>query len=284
MHGGGQRQLRSQQRGVRQSGAVHIGDVDLRPGLFGATPVGGQFPGGIESGATLVSRDDLPQRPRGRRVVLLDVVGDHPGGQHLGPQGLQRVPHHLDPARWRPVLVALVELGRHRLLQQLVEGGGLQVVAPVLVGHAVRRRDLPAVLAVVPLVPPAVSDGEVQPAVQRALHPRRSAGLQRPQRVVQPDVAAPVEQPRHRHVVIGQEGDPVPHLGAVGEPHHLLDQRLAAVVGGVRLTGDDRLHRPLLIEQQPFQPSRVAQHQGQPLVRRNPPGEPHGEHIGIECC
>ena len=68
----------------------------------------------------------------------------------------------------------------------------------------------------------------------------------------------------------------------VGEPHHLLDQRLAAVVGRVRLAGHDQLDRPLLVEQQPFQAVRVAQHQGQPLVGRHPPGEPDGQHVGIE--
>ena len=46
----------------------------------------------------------------------------------------------------------------------------------------------------------------------------------------------------------------MPDLGLIGEPHHLLDQRLATVVGGVRLARDDQLHRPLLVEQQ--RPSR----------------------------
>jgi hypothetical protein len=40
----------------------------------------------------------------------------------------------------------------------------------------------------------------------------------------------------------------VTHLGAVGELNHLLDQRLAAVVGGVGLAGDDQLDRLFLVE------------------------------------
>src|SRR3546814_1150220 len=59
------------------------------------------------------------------------------------------------------------------------------------------------------LVPPAVADGEVEPAVESRLHPRRAARLQRPQRVVQPDVAAPVEVAGHADVVAGQERDAV---------------------------------------------------------------------------
>ena len=72
----------------------------------------------------------------------------------------------------QPALVAVVEPRRHRALDQLVERRGLQVVAAVGVVDAVRGRDRPAVLAVVPLVPPAVEDREVQAAVQRRLHAR----------------------------------------------------------------------------------------------------------------
>src|SRR3712207_8642010 len=67
--------------------------------------------------------------------------------------------------------------------------------------------------------------------------------LQRPQRVVQPDVAAPVEVAGHADVVAGQERDPVPDLRVVGELHHLLDQLLAAVVGRVALAGDRKSTR-----------------------------------------
>jgi len=91
-----------------------------------------------------------------------------------------------------------------------------------------------------------------------------------------------VEVARHADVVVGQERDPVPHQRVVGEAHHLLHQRLAAVVGRMRLAGDHHLHGPIRIEQQPGQPLRIAQHQRQPLVRRNPPREADRQHIGIE--
>lgn len=74
----------------------------------------------------------------------------------------------------------------------------------------------------------------------------------------------------------------MPHLRPVREPHHLLDQRLAAVVGRVRLAGDDQLNRAFLVEQEAFQPAGIAQHQCQPLVRRDSPGEADREHIRIE--
>ncbi|CFR77272.1 Uncharacterised protein [Mycobacterium tuberculosis] len=72
-------------------------------------------------------------------------------------------------------------------------------------------------------------------------------------------------------------------LRPVGEPHHLLDQRFAPVVGRVRLPSHYQLDRPLFVEQQLLEPIGIAQHQRQPLVGRDPPGEADGEHIRIEC-
>src|SRR5262245_30668131 len=77
---------------------------------------------------------------------------------------------HLQPAVRQPVAVGLVEQRRHDLLQQVVQGGGLQLVAAGGVGHVVGRQDLPAVLVVEPLIPPAVPYRQVQAAVQRGLH------------------------------------------------------------------------------------------------------------------
>ena len=181
-----------------------------------------------------------------------------------------------------PVGVDVVEPRRDLVLDQVVERVGLEVVTPVLVVDAVGRRDRPAVVAVVPLVPPAVEDREVEPAVERGLHAGRAARLVGAQRVVQPDVAAGVERLRHRDVVVGQEHDAVPHLGVVGEPDDLLDQLLAAVVGGVRLAGDDQLDRALGVQQQPLEPLGVAQHQRQPLVRRHAAREADRQHVGVE--
>ena len=64
----------------------------------------------------------------------------------------------------------------------------------------------------------------------------------------------------------------MPDGGVVGEPHDLLHEPFTAVVGRVRLAGDDDLHRTVRVEQDRPQPRRVAQHQGQPLVGRRPAG------------
>ena len=74
----------------------------------------------------------------------------------------------------------------------------------------------------------------------------------------------------------------MPDRRVVGELDHLLDEPLAVVVGRVRLAGDDELDRPLRVQQQAAQPLGVAQHQGEPLVRRHPAGEPDGEDVRVE--
>ncbi len=74
----------------------------------------------------------------------------------------------------------------------------------------------------------------------------------------------------------------MPDLGVVGEADDLLDQLLAAVVGRVRLAGDDQLDRPLGVQQQRLEPLGVAQHQRQPLVRRHAAREADRQHVGVE--
>ena len=87
---------------------------------------------------------------------------DHPLGLDLGPERAQRVPDPLHPAQRDAVRVPVVEQRRHRLAEQVVQGRGLELVPAAGVGHAVGRRDGPAVAAVVPLVPPAVPDRQVE--------------------------------------------------------------------------------------------------------------------------
>ena len=215
-------------------------------------------------------------------VELADVVADHPGREHLGAQRLQRVADHLQPPRRDSGGVDVVEPRGDLVLDQVVERGGLEVVTSVDVLHAVGGRDRPAVLAVVPLVPPAVEHREVQSAVERRLHAGGAAGLIGAQRVVEPDVAARVEGLGHGDVVVGQEDDAVPDLGVVGEPDDVLDELLAAVVGRVRLAGDHQLDGALGVEQQPLEPLGVAHHQRQALVRRCTPREAHGQHVGVQ--
>ena len=226
---------------------VDVEDPHARPGSQHAVAPGRQIAGAGGSPRPTSAFE----ASRGGRVQLLHVVAHHPRGERPSGRAISSVWRTICTHRVGHALaVAVVEARRDALLDQLVQRVRLEVVAAVVVADAVGRRDRPAVLAVVPLVPPAVEDGEVQRAVERGLHARRAARLERAQRVVQPDVHAPVEVARHRDVVVGQEGDAVAHRRVVGEAHHLLDELLAAVVGGVALAGDHDLHRAVRMQQQ----------------------------------
>ena len=191
-------------------------------------------------------------------------------------------PDATHPLERHAVGVALVVARRDPVLEQLVERGRLEGVALAGVARGIRRRDDPAVVVAGVLGPPAVEDRQVERAVHRGLHARRAARLERTQRVVQPHVAARVEQLGHAHVVVGQEHDALAQLGLLRELHELLDEALALVVGGVRLAGDHELHGPLGVREDRLQPLGVAEHEREALVRRHAAGEPDRQRVGVE--
>ena len=233
---------------------------------------GGQ---GVPVGARLLVRN-----PSGH-IEFEGVVADHARREHLGTEHRESVADHLHPARRHAVLACVVQ--RHDgLLEQRVQSLGLEVVATILVVHTFGRRNCPTVFAVGHLVPPPVEDRQVESAVERRLHPRRSARLHGTYRIVEPHVAACVDVSRHRDVVIGEEDDAVAQFGILGELHDLLDERLAAVVGRMRLTRDDELHRPFRIGEDPAHPVWVTQHQRQSLVGGRPSREADGQRVGVE--
>lgn len=117
---------------------------------------------------------------RGRCVQRLDVRAQHPLGQHLGAQPGEGLADHLHPAARDSAGRPVVEAGGDVVLDQAVERGGLDVVAPLLVvgRRAVRAGDGPAEVRLVPLVPPAVEHRQVEAPVERGLHAAGAARLQ----------------------------------------------------------------------------------------------------------
>ena len=166
---------RAEQGSVGQTGCVDVAHPHRRPGLVHLRPESGEFAGPGE----VVVRHRVARDGR-RRVELLGVVAHHARGQDLWPQGMQRVANHLHPSGRNPVWPHVVELGHHHVLEQLVQCGCLEIVAPDFIGDAVRCRDGPSVLVVGHLIPPSVEDGQVQPTVECRLHARGTARLHRP--------------------------------------------------------------------------------------------------------
>ena len=75
-------------------------------------------------------------------------------------------------------------------------------------------------------------------------HAARAGSLERPARVIQPNVAAGHHLPRDVHVVILEEHQMPAQLGVVTHVDDFLDQPLAFIVARMRLAGKDKLHRP----------------------------------------
>ena len=219
---------------------------------------------------------------RRRHVQLGDVIAHHARGDDLGAKTGDGLADHGDPLHRQTGGIARVELGRDLVLHDVVEEIGLVAVPLGGVGDVLRRRNLPPERRVVPLVPPAVSDGEVGGAVERGLHARGPAGLVGAKRVVHPHVAARVKRPGHGHVVIGEEHDALADLGVVSEEHHLLDERLADLIGRVRLAGNDDLDGPFWVVQHCLEARNVGKHQRQALVGGAATSEPEGQHAGVQ--
>ena len=87
----------------------------------------------------------------------------------------------------------------------------------------------------------------------------------------------------HEHVVVGKKYRVRPYVGASDELYPIADQGLTCTVGRMRFTGDDELHRPLRIRQQPHQALRILQQQIGPLVGGKSAGEAQRQCVGAEC-
>ena len=108
---------------------------------------------------------------------------------------------------------------------------------------AARRRDGPAGLAVVGLLPPAVEDAQVEAAVQGDLHPARPARLERRARQVQPQVDAGDDARRDAQVVVLEEDDVAADVRRAAHLEQRLQGLLRLLVLGMGLAGDDQLDR-----------------------------------------
>ena len=236
-----------------------------------------------EGAGPLVARCGEGLDPPGRGLVdEPGVVTHHPRCDHAGTERAERGLDLAHPARRDGAVGPVVEERHDLALQNVEEVGRLDGVSAALVLLVLGRGDGPAVVAVEPLVPPSVEDGEVEGSVEGGLLPARSAGLLWAARDVEPDVAALAQGQAHGDVVVLHEHHPVADRRVPRELHHAADHVLATVVGRVGLARQHELHGPLLGRQQGRQPLGVREQQCGPLVGDEAPGEADGEDGGIE--
>ena len=158
-------------------------------------------------------------------------------------------------------------------------------VVPVLgrlVGVRLAPADGPAVRAVPALVPPAVEDRAVDDAVHGRLHAARAGCLERPARVVEPDVHALHEVARDAHVVVLEDEDAAREARRAAALEDVLDHPLAGAVGRVGLAREHDLDRAVGVPEQARQALLVAEEQRGSLVGREPAREADGQDVRVE--
>ena len=192
--------------------------------------------------------------------------------------------HAVDPTLGCVVGVptGVVEQWRNLLFEQSEKTERFSLVASCVIGVVLDRRNVPTVLAIAPFVPPAVANAAIERAVERGLHAAGSAGLVRPERVVQPNIAAVVHDTRDGDVVVGQEHEAMTYVEFASEELYRADHFLTRLIGRVRLPGEDELHRLLWMQQETSQPLRLREQESGSLICGEPPREANREHLRVE--
>lgn len=129
--------------------------------------------------------------------------------------------------------------------------------------------DRPAILAVVALVPPTIENAEVERTVRGVFRTARSARLERPSGIVQPDVGSLHEITSDIHVVILDEDDAILKSGILRQFDDILYEFLALRICRMSLAGDDHLDRGLLVVEDRVEAIRIAEDERCTLVGRD---------------
>ena len=119
------------------------------------------------------------------------------------------------------------------------------------------RSDIPAVGAVISLTPPAVGDAEVEDPVGHHFDAARAARLIGPAGGVEPDVHALNKMPGDPDIIILDEENPSPETLILTDVNHLFDDIFPHLVIGMRLAGEDDMHRPRFMVDDPGQTVQV---------------------------
>src|SRR5207248_2330448 len=122
----------------------------------------------------------------------------------------------------------------------------------------------------------------VNAAVGRGLHAAGARGLARPQRGVEPHVAALHELTGDVDVVVLDEYQAAAELRIAGLNQDVLDELLAALVARMGLSGEDDLDWPIAVVEQANQTRDVAKEQCRSLVGREAAREADRQRLGVE--
>src|SRR5262245_3739130 len=99
--------------------------------------------------------------------------------------------------------------------------------------------------AVIAFTPPAIEDAQVQAAVAAGLLAAGARSLQRPARVVQPNIASGNHLPGDVHVIILDKDQVSLQLAVFAEVNDVLDIAFAIIIPRMGLAGKNELDGPL---------------------------------------
>ena len=218
-----------------------------------------------------------------RRVILVDVVREHAVGSEVAGHLRNGVLDIADPLGAAARGTVYVVVGRSNVvLQNLVNGGGVQFVLEVVVVVGLFNGKSPAGAFLVAFHPPAIQHGEVHGAVHGRFFAGSTGGLLRTGRIVHPHIHALDHALSQRNIVAGHKHDLADETGILGNIHNLLDQVLTGFIGRMGLTREEELHRLGGIVHNLVQTVQVAEQQRSALIRGKTTGEADGKDIVAE--
>src|SRR5205807_3276634 len=141
---------------------------------------------------------------RGGPVAFLDIFLHHAVGVENGADAADRLLHDAYPAARQAVAAAVVEEGHNLLFQEVVNGPALNIILIIQIGVLLAGADGPAVVLGITFHPPTVEHAHVNAAVAADLHAACSRGLERPARIVQPNINALHQGAGHMNIVVFQ--------------------------------------------------------------------------------
>ena len=215
------------------------------------------------------------------QIILPRVFLDHAVGGELRHERDHRAADALNPLA-RDALFVAVEKHRNDLFgKRLVKIGAVHAVLFLDIIRVGIAADGKPVGAVVAFAPPAVEDAEIQTAIAAGLHAAGAGGFQRAARVVQPHVTAGNHLPRDVNVVVFDKHQAAHQFALFAEVNDLLDEAFAFVIARMRLAGENKLHRTLLVLYELHDVVELLENQRRAFVGGKAARKADGQRVGV---
>ncbi len=256
---------------------AHVPDPDLRPCVARFLLPRGKGPRPRE-----VIRNQTLPRSSSRKIEVVCIILHHPRRVIDRADRFNTRAHAGDPFGGQAFAIQSVEKRSDLPLEQTIERGGIKFLLKAGVGTGDFLADRPAILAGRRLVPPSVANAAVERAVGGDLLTAGAAGFERARRRVEPDIHAVVKITRDFDVVIFHEDDPVTKRRHLRDFVNLLDELFAFFIRRMRLTRENKLHRPRRVVDDRRKTVEIAEQQCRTFVGSKPTRKANRENAWVQ--